>query len=78
MTQVSILGALIPGIVLFLSPFVLPLAATQATLYQGKGLLLMYSLGLGLPLFLAANSVNGLLAFAARFKRFLRQCRTGR
>lgn len=51
---------------------VLALAATQATLYQGIGLLLVYSLGLGLPFLLAAFSVNGLLAFAARFKRFFR------
>ncbi|MDE2149324.1 MAG: cytochrome c biogenesis protein CcdA [Gammaproteobacteria bacterium] len=51
---------------------VLALAATQATLAQGIGLLLVYSLGLGLPFLLAAFSVNGLLAFAARFKRFFR------
>lgn len=49
---------------------VLTLAATQATVYQGTGLLAVYSLGLGLPFLLAAFSVNGLLAFAARFKRF--------
>ncbi|TAM99805.1 MAG: cytochrome c biogenesis protein CcdA [Rhodanobacteraceae bacterium] len=51
---------------------VLTLAATQATVHQGAGLLAIYSFGLGLPFLLAAFSVNGLLTFAARFKRFFR------
>jgi len=43
---------------------ILALAATKATLWQGAGLLAVYSLGLGIPLVLSAF-------FSQRFMRFL-------
>jgi cytochrome c-type biogenesis protein len=51
---------------------VLAMAATQSTVTQGVGLLIVYSLGLGLPFIAAALGFNYLISFVTRFKRFFR------
>ncbi|MBI3013414.1 MAG: cytochrome c biogenesis protein CcdA [Elusimicrobia bacterium] len=51
---------------------ILAVAATQGTVYQGMGLLAVYSLGLGIPFLLAGFGMNLFLQFFARFKRFIR------
>ena len=50
---------------------VLALAAAEATVLKGVGLLAVYSLGLGIPFVLAALAVEPCAAFIARFKRHL-------
>ncbi len=50
---------------------VLSVAAREATVGQGMGLLAVYSLGLGAPFLLAAFLVGPFLRFSARFRRHL-------
>ena len=50
---------------------VLTLAATEATIGRGIGLLAVYSAGLGLPFFLTALGVSRFLTFYRRFRRYL-------
>jgi len=47
---------------------VLAVAATQTTLWQGAGLLALYSLGLGIPLLFAALFSHGFMRFLLRFR----------
>jgi len=47
---------------------VLGLAAAQATLWQGAGLLALYSLGLGIPLLLAALFSQAFMRFLLRWR----------
>jgi len=56
-----------PCIGLILAP-VLALAASKATLWQGAGLLAIYSLGLGIPLMLAALFSQSFMRLLARFR----------
>ena len=51
---------------------ILALAATQETVLQGMSLLLIYSLGLGIPFIITGFSVNVFLQFFNRYKRFIR------
>jgi cytochrome c-type biogenesis protein len=51
---------------------ILALAATQETIAQGVGLLLVYSLGLGIPFILTGLGLSAFLRLFARYKRFLR------
>ena len=50
---------------------VLAVASTQDTLAQGAGLLMVYSLGLGIPFMLASLGVKPLLRFMARFRQHI-------
>jgi cytochrome c-type biogenesis protein len=50
---------------------VLALAANEATLGAGVGLLFVYSLGLGIPFLLAAVAIRPFMSFMQRFKRHL-------
>ena len=50
---------------------VLTVAANEASLGAGVRLLLVYSLGLGIPFVLAAVAIGPFLAFLQRFKRYL-------
>ncbi|HEV2388664.1 MAG TPA: cytochrome c biogenesis protein CcdA [Candidatus Acidoferrales bacterium] len=50
---------------------VLALAATQATLLSGVGLLAVYSAGLALPFLLTALGISRFLGFYRRFRRHL-------
>jgi cytochrome c-type biogenesis protein len=50
---------------------VLALAATQATVARGVGLLAVYSAGLALPFFLTALGISRFLNFYRRFRRHL-------
>ena len=50
---------------------ILAVAASQATVAKGAGLLAVYSLGLGLPFILAAFAVEPFAAFLARFRAHL-------
>jgi len=50
---------------------VLALAATQATVSRGVGLLAVYSAGLALPFFLTALGISRFLTFYRRFRRHL-------
>jgi cytochrome c-type biogenesis protein len=50
---------------------ILAVAASEATVAKGAGLLAVYSLGLGLPFLLAAFAVEPFAAFLARFRRHL-------
>jgi cytochrome c-type biogenesis protein len=47
-------------------------AATEETVYHGIALLLIYSLGLGLPFFLASLAMHQFLVFFNRFKKHIR------
>lgn len=51
---------------------ILMVAATEATVYRGILLLLTYSLGLGIPFFLAALAMHQFLVVFNRFKKFIR------
>ena len=51
---------------------ILALAATQETVGRGMALLLIYSLGLGIPFVLTGFGVNAFLRFFARYKRYIR------
>jgi cytochrome c-type biogenesis protein len=50
---------------------VLALAAAEATVLRGVGLLAVYSLGLGIPFIIAAIAVEPFAAFLARFRAHL-------
>ncbi len=50
---------------------VLALAASEASLSAGVGLLFVYSLGLGIPFILAAVAIRPFLSFMTRFRRHL-------
>jgi cytochrome c-type biogenesis protein len=50
---------------------ILAVAASQATVAKGAGLLAVYSLGLGLPFIIAAFAIEPFAAFLARFRAHL-------
>lgn len=50
---------------------ILAVAATEATVAKGAGLLAVYSLGLGIPFVLAAFAIEPFAAFLARFRRHI-------
>jgi cytochrome c-type biogenesis protein len=50
---------------------ILAVAASEATVAKGAGLLAVYSLGLGIPFILAAVAIEPFAAFLARFRRHL-------
>jgi cytochrome c-type biogenesis protein len=50
---------------------ILAVAASEATVAKGAGLLAVYSLGLGIPFMLAAFAIEPFAAFLARFRRHL-------
>ncbi len=50
---------------------ILAVAASEATVAKGAGLLAVYSLGLGVPFIIAALAVEPFAAFLARFRRHL-------
>ena len=50
---------------------ILAVAASKATVAKGAGLLAVYSLGLGVPLIIAALAVEPFAAFLARFRAHL-------
>ena len=50
---------------------ILAVAASQETVARGASLLLVYSLGLGIPFIIAAFAVEPFAAFLARFKTYL-------
>jgi cytochrome c-type biogenesis protein len=50
---------------------ILAVAASEATVTKGAGLLAVYSLGLGIPFLLAAFAVQPFAAFLARFRAHL-------
>lgn len=51
---------------------ILAVAATEEQIYQGILLLLLYSLGLGVPFFLSALAMHRFLAVFNRFKKHIR------
>jgi len=51
---------------------ILAVATTEETVYHGIALLLIYSLGLGLPFFLASLAMHQFLVFFNRFKKYIR------
>lgn len=51
---------------------ILMVAATEGTVYKGIGLLFIYSMGLGLPFFLASLAMHQFLVFFNRFKKYIR------
>lgn len=51
---------------------ILMVAATEETIYRGILLLLAYSLGLGIPFFLAGLALHRFLLLFNRFKRYIR------
>ncbi len=50
---------------------ILTFAASEATLVKGMGLLLVYSLGLGIPFLLAAVAIRPFMSFMQRFRKHL-------
>src|SRR5471030_3255709 len=52
---------------------ILSVAAAEATVTKGAGLLAIYSLGLGIPFIIAAIAIEPFAAFLARFRRYLRR-----
>jgi cytochrome c-type biogenesis protein len=50
---------------------ILAVAATEATVAKGAGLLAVYSLGLGIPFILAAFAIEPFAAFLVRFRRHI-------
>ena len=50
---------------------ILAIAASEATVAKGAGLLAVYSLGLGIPFLVAAFAVEPFAAFLARFRAYL-------
>jgi cytochrome c-type biogenesis protein len=50
---------------------ILAVAASEATVARGAGLLAVYSLGLGLPFIIAALAIEPFTAFMARFRSHL-------
>ncbi|MDD2366130.1 MAG: cytochrome c biogenesis protein CcdA [Desulfuromonadaceae bacterium] len=53
---------------------ILAVAATEERVYQGIMLLLVYSVGLGLPFFLSALAMDRFLALFNRFKKYIHIC----
>lgn len=51
---------------------ILMVAAVESTVYRGIILLLVYSLGLGIPFFLSALAVHRFLELFNRFKKYIR------
>jgi len=51
---------------------ILAVAATEEKVYQGILLLLIYSLGLGLPFFISSLAMHRFLALFNRFKKYIR------
>ncbi len=51
---------------------ILMVAATEDTVYQGIALLLVYSLGLAIPFFLASLAMHQFMIFFNRFKKHIR------
>jgi cytochrome c-type biogenesis protein len=51
---------------------ILLVASTSESVASGVGLLTLYSLGLGIPLFLAALSLGTFLSHAKRLKRYMK------
>jgi len=51
---------------------ILTVAATEENVYQGIILLLIYSLGLGIPFFLSSLAMHQFIVAFQRFKRFIR------
>jgi cytochrome c-type biogenesis protein len=51
---------------------ILMVAATEETVFHGIALLLIYSMGLGLPFFLASLAMHQFLVFFNRFKKYIR------
>ncbi len=51
---------------------ILMVAATESTVYRGIILLLVYSLGLGIPFFLSALATHRFLTLFNRFKKYIR------
>jgi cytochrome c-type biogenesis protein len=51
---------------------ILMVAAAEDTVYRGIILLLVYSLGLGIPFFLSSLAIHHFLTFFNRFKKFIR------
>ncbi|HEY3309819.1 MAG TPA: cytochrome c biogenesis protein CcdA [Desulfuromonadaceae bacterium] len=51
---------------------ILTLAATEESVYQGILLLLLYSLGLGIPFLLSSLAMHQFLLFFNRYKKFIR------
>ena len=51
---------------------ILAVAATKESVYQGIVLLLLYSLGLGVPFFISALAMHQFLSVFNRFKKFIR------
>jgi cytochrome c-type biogenesis protein len=51
---------------------ILMVAATEETVVHGIGLLLVYSIGLGLPFFLASLAMHQFLVAFNRFKKYIR------
>jgi cytochrome c-type biogenesis protein len=51
---------------------ILTVAATEANVYQGILLLLIYSLGLGIPFFLSALAMHQFIVAFQRFKKYIR------
>ena len=51
---------------------ILMIAATESTVYRGISLLLVYSLGLGIPFFLSALAIHRFLELFNRFKKYIR------
>lgn len=79
-TNVSVIGAFVMGLAFafgwtpcigpILSP-VMSLAADSSTVGKGVSMLLVYSLGLGIPFLLAAVLIQPFLSFLQRFQRYL-------
>lgn len=51
---------------------ILMVAAAESTVYRGITLLLVYSLGLGIPFFLSALAIHRFLTLFNRFKKYIR------
>ena len=51
---------------------ILMVAAAESTVYRGIILLLVYSLGLGIPFFLSALAIHRFLELFNRFKKYIR------
>lgn len=51
---------------------ILMVAATEETVYEGIGLLLVYSLGLAIPFFIASLAMHQFMVFFNRFKKHIR------
>lgn len=51
---------------------ILMVAAAESTVYRGIILLLVYSLGLGIPFFLSALAIHRFLTLFNRFKKYIR------